>query len=90
MKLLSSNSSSFSEKSALKSAWKGLSKCVCASNKTTRTKSPFVDDDEDYEDAWLLGTQPAGLNNLPEASTASAISKCCSLQIRIPAAPNSL
>lgn len=71
--MLSSSGFSSGDRSALKSAWKGLSKCVCASSKkSTRTKSPFCEDDgdEDFEQSWLLSTQPAGLNNLPEASTA--------------------
>lgn len=76
MKVLSSSGFSSGDRSALKSAWKGLSKCVCASSKkSTRTKSPFCEDDgdEDFEQSWLLSTQPAGLNNLPEVQLMATI-----------------
>lgn len=77
MKLLSSGEGgSFNELRQLKSALKGLSRCVsCTSVKTARTKSPFVcdDDEDDVENAWLLSTtQPAGLNNLPEVRAVCA------------------
>lgn len=70
MKLISQEGGSFSDLRQLKSALKGLSRCVCASSKTVRTKSPFVDldDDLDTESSWLLSTQFAGLNSLPEVS----------------------
>lgn len=69
MKLLSPDTGSFSDIKQLKSALKGLSRCVCVSTRTTRTKSPFYnmkDEDDRSEDEWLLGTQLPGLNNLPE------------------------
>jgi hypothetical protein len=70
MKLLSSHDGSFNELRQLKSAFKTLSKCVCASSKATRTKSPYPGCDEDDEDGWLLAAaQPSGLNTLPEVTS---------------------
>jgi hypothetical protein len=69
MKFLPPDTGSFSDIKQLKSALKGLSRCVCVSTRTTRTKSPFYnmkDEDDSSEDEWLLGTQLPGLNNLPE------------------------